>query len=165
MSQHNDRDYEQMWREFVKNQSEAESMRVALLNGPRAQLLGCLRESLAVPGERIHALRLLKTMPEEDRRAMLPELLGLATWQNQVTEIAKELVFSISRTWLQDNVLRSAEPLLRGSDYQEFWGFLDILQEIDRQKAIELARHLAKHHDREIRDAGETFLSKLVPPP
>lgn len=106
-------------------------------------------------------LRLLRVMSEEDREALMPDLLALATWQNQVTDLAEELVFSVPREWLRLNVLRCAEPLLQGSDYQEFWSLLSICSRIDLQMALELARILATHSNPDIRNAGESFVSKL----
>jgi hypothetical protein len=95
---------------------------------------------------------------------MMPELFAFATWQNQVTELAKELIFSVSREWLRDNILTFVEPLLQGTDYEEFWGALEIVDQIDRPKALALARRIATHTDPDIREAGETFLEKLGRP-
>jgi len=164
MNQKPERGCEQLWRDFVSEQDAVESLRLALLRGPRTALLDCLRDALRRPHERVHALRLLKIMPEEDRRAMMPELFAFGTWQNQITELAKELIFSVSREWLRNNTLTFIEPLLQGTDYPEFWGALEICDQIDRPKALELARRIATNPDPNIREAGETFLDKLRRP-
>jgi hypothetical protein len=161
MNQNPGSECEQLWREFVREHEAGDSSQLALLSGSRTELLGCLRDALGRPHERVLALRLLKIMPEEDRRAMMRELLAFATWQNQVTELAKELIFSVSREWLRDNILTFVEPLLQGTDYEEFWGALEIVDQIDRPKALALARRIAAHTDPDIREAGETFLERL----
>jgi hypothetical protein len=150
-----------LWRSYVQNQAEYEFLKKKLLSGSRSELLPLVRNALMLSSERLHALRLLKLMSEEDRKQLMPELLSFATWQNQFTDLAKELVFSVSREWLRENILRCAEPLLGGSEAPEFWGILEICSQIDTQMALELARQLTSHIDPDIRDAGESFIAKM----
>ena len=88
----------------------------------------------------------------------MPEFFAFGTWQNQVTELAQELIFSVSGEWLRNNILTFIEPLLQGTDYPEFWGVLEICDQIDGAKATELAHRMAVHTNPEIQQAGETFL-------
>lgn len=153
-----------LWRRYADNQTEAEAIRKELLSGNRVELLSQLTKALHLPGERLYALRLLQQMPVQDRQALMPGLLALATWQNQVTDLAREIVFSVPKDWLRANIIRCGEPLLNGPDHQEIWGMLDLTSRIDRQLALDLARRFTKHENPDIRDAGETYVAKLSAP-
>jgi hypothetical protein len=161
MNESHEKDYTNIWQSYVENQIEAESLKKTLLSSPKAEIVALLQKALNSPRERLHALRLLKIMRDEDREALMPDLLALATWQNQVTELAKELVFSVPREWLRGNFLQCAQPLLNGLDHQEMWGLLEICSQLDPQMGLDLARRFATHANPDIRDASESFISKL----
>jgi hypothetical protein len=150
-----------LWQRYVNVKAELEMLEYTFRNRPRSEVLDCLKEGLTHPGERRFALDLLRVLPEENRRALMLEIIGLAAWQNGQMQKAQELVFSVSGDWLQENLESLAEQFIAHADPVDLWGLLDICSRVDKKIALKLAQRFAASADPDIRDAGESFVETL----
>jgi hypothetical protein len=117
-----------------------------------------LREQLTGPDWRM-ALGIAARMPTQVLSELLPELVRLASWGHGAVGAVREMILSLPRGAVRDQIEGLAEPLLETGTYDEYRRFLELYRLLDRRLMLKLARRAAAHTDPDIREAGEEFLA------
>jgi hypothetical protein len=65
------------------------------------------------------------------------------------------------RDWVLDRIEGVVEPLLTGATDDEHRRFLELFEILDHELTLRFARRAAAHPDRDIREAGEEYLTAL----
>ncbi len=149
-------------RPLVKAENTSIGARMELFSKLPA-LVPLVKRGLHQPAERSAALRIAARLPARQKRALLPDLVSLASFVHGSTREARNIILSLSREWLRENIEKYAEPILQRGDYEEYASLLELYMRIDHDLALRLALRAVAHNDPDIRDVGETFLARLWP--
>ena len=84
----------------------------------------------------------------------------LASFGHGSIEAVRDLILSLPRDWVINDIEREAEPLLQKGDYDEHRRFLELYELLDADMTQRLARRAAANPDPDIREAGEDHLVK-----
>lgn len=152
-----------LWQHFVKAENTSIGARMELFSKLPA-LVPLVKRGLHQPAERSAALRIAARLPARQKRALLPDLVSLASFVHGSTREARNIILSLSREWLRENIEKYAEPILQRGDYEEYASLLELYMRIDHDLALRLALRAVAHNDPDIRDVGETFLADLNHP-
>lgn len=149
------------WESYVTRQIESEDLRLQLLSANLSELTPILRNAINDLRARLHALLIIKSLPEEGKRHLFHDVLPYAIYQNANVHLAREIVLSMSATWLRDHLAEEAQCILDAGDVQDLWGVLDLCKSVDRIMALDLARTVSKNPKAEIREVGQHYLAQL----
>ncbi|HBI44391.1 MAG TPA: hypothetical protein DDY78_16290 [Planctomycetales bacterium] len=109
------------------------------------------------------ALRFFSYLTPLEQQQLFPDLVFMASWGHGSVGFARELILSMPRDRVLNNIEREAEPLLQEGTYDEYRRFLELYEQLDPAMTQRLARRAAAHSDPDIREAGEDFLVKCEP--
>jgi len=109
------------------------------------------------------ALRFFSYLTPLEQQQLFPDLVFMASWGHGSVGFARELILSMPRDWVLNNVEREAELHLREGTYDEYRRFLELYELVDAGMTQRLARRAAAHSDPDVREAGEDFLLKYEP--
>lgn len=107
------------------------------------------------------AIELLRLMPTEEVKAFLEELLIYVTYPKRFVTEARDLIMSLPRDWLIENIERCAEPALQGGDYVEYQSLWGIYTSLDKNLVYRLGQRALAHHDHDIQEVGQEIMNKL----
>jgi len=113
------------------------------------------------------AIHLLQYLPQTEQIQLFGELVFLSSFSHGAVGTVHQVILSMPRDWVLNNIEQIAEPFLTKGTYDEFRRLLELYLELDRDLTSRLARRAAKNGDPDIREAGEEFLTKLelgIPP-
>ena len=112
------------------------------------------------------ALVLVRLLPQDVRRALLPDLLAAASVSHADMQLAQDVVLTLPRDWLAANVEAAAEPLLHGDEpWEEHRRLLELFEEIDPNLARRFAERALRHEHPDVREAGQDTLDRLAKRP
>jgi hypothetical protein len=125
-----------------------------------------LRKGLGLPrGEnRATALDLLKRMNASEQMQLFPELIRLARAAHGPVETIREIILGLPRDWVLASIEQQVNPLLNDEEYDDYWMFLELYEQLDRNLTLNLARRAVANPDPEIRELGEDQLERLREP-
>ena len=152
-----------LWQHFVNAENTSIGARMELFSKLPA-LVALVRRGLHQPSERSAALHIAAMLPTREKRAILPDLVSLASFVHGSTREARNIILSLPRKWLRDNIEEYAESILHRDNYEEYASLLELYMRIDHDLALRLALRAVAHNDPDIRDVGETFLTDLNHP-
>ena len=149
---------EQLWSEVVEADRLYLGRSGRFLRGA-SDRVGVLRTALGKPGERGAALRLLHTIPDYAlRRALLPDLVRLASLTHSDTVSARELIVDLKNESGFARELEAAVPaVLAGADDEQHRRIAELLADVDQGM---LERHLdacRRSDDPYIREIADDF--------
>lgn len=104
----------------------------------------------------------LEYLVPEELQDLLPFLLSHARSVHPYLRRVRQLILTIPKDWLTDNIEKAAEPLLTTGDDEEYRRLLELYIQIDDELAIKLAKRAQASTDPNIRDVGEEFMEELA---
>jgi hypothetical protein len=113
--------------------------------------------------DRSTALMVATSLKPDELQELIGPLMFLASFSHGSIGAVRELICSLPRTWLLNNIEREAEPYLHDGTYDEYRRFLELYELLDASMMHRLARRAAAQSDPDIREAGEDFLVKCEP--
>ena len=116
-----------------------------------------LRQALREPSERGPALRLLPYVDGHVRQALLPTLIGLAVHDHRDLFAVREAILTLDRSWLVENIERTAAGLLPEFGDMEYRRLLELYDDLDDGLTQRLALKALASGDPDIREVGEEF--------
>ncbi len=122
-----------------------------------------VREALNKPGgnNRAAALALLQEMSAEERQQLFPELVQLARAAHGPVAVVRKIVASLPREWVLAKIDAELGRILEEQQYDDYWMFIELLGELDHERAVKLAHQAAATDDPDIRELGNDMLAKL----
>ena len=125
---------ERRWRTLIECHRAFVLARMDLHQGG-ASLVDLVRRGLHEPSERATALDLFRSLSEEDRKRLFPEVLAIAAYAHGLTDEAIRALHALPREWVLANVEEVAAPLLREGTYEEYRMLLRIYAELSLEPA------------------------------
>ncbi|VXD12078.1 conserved hypothetical protein [Planktothrix serta PCC 8927] len=150
-----------LWQSVVTGELGYIQSRQAFLNSC-IDRVAMLQKGLQNPRERGTALRLLFYLTLPERQRLFNDLVALASVSHSDIELCREVILSLPKTWLLDNIENSAEDLLADGTDEEYRRLLELYINIDDHLTERLVKRALKHEDADIREAGEDFQKYLV---
>ncbi|MEO7327200.1 MAG: hypothetical protein ABI193_01390 [Minicystis sp.] len=151
----------ELWAELVKRHWAFIHARMGILRLSSAVEL--VRAGLHDGGGRVTALAMVPYLKEDERRALLPDLVAVASYGHGQTGEAIARILELPRDWVLANIEAQVEPLLAKGSYEEYRALMELY---DQLGAFALERQVAERaaasEDPDIREAGEDFLEGLA---
>jgi hypothetical protein len=144
------------FRRIVRAHDQYFALRMELHAKYRSELLSVVVQGLNEPGGALAAFELIAGLDEEEKKSLLPHLLGFCS--TGYAGKAKAAILSLPKAWLLQHLEASAEEVLAQNDYLDWVNLLSLFGEVDDQLAQRLARRAAAHPDVEIQQEGEEYL-------
>jgi hypothetical protein len=113
--------------------------------------------------DRNTALGVVKSLRDEEKKELFGALVFLASSAHGSIDFVRDLILSMPRDWVLNNIEREAEPLLQEGTYDEYRRFLELYELLDAGMTQRLARRATTHPDPDVREAGEDYLVKCEP--
>jgi hypothetical protein len=147
-----------LWRDLLKARQAYDSARKRFLDA-RDDRVSALRSALRSP-DRWLALSICAALSMEEKMAMFPEWVYLASWSHGAIEIPRNIILSLPRKWVLERIEAEVESYLVRGGPDEFRRFMELYAELDRDALVKLASRAKKHPDPEVREAGDDFLER-----
>lgn len=122
-----------------------------------------LREALH-QGERGNLLAVARSLSTEELQQLFGEWVNLARCAHSPFEPAWKIILSLPREWVLERIEQEVEPILAKEEYDDYWMFLQLFDQLDRDLTFKLARRAIAHSDPDIHELGEDYLQKLAAP-
>ncbi len=149
-----------LWAAVVESEGRFTGARAAFMTGA-ADRLAAVRAALRTASQRGTALRVLRLFTVAERQALFDELVRLVSVGHADVDLCREAILSLPRDWVLATIESHAEPLLRNGTEEEYRRLLELYLQLDRELTARLAARAARHHDPDVREAGEDFLDRL----
>lgn len=150
----------EIWRNLVERELAFIQSRQGFISDCRNRVT-LIKKGLHNPIERGTALRVIEYLEVEERQCLLDDILQLASVGHSDIEGCRKAILSLPKTWLLENIERSAKPLLKDGTDEEYRRLLELYIEIDRELTETLVRRALQHEDQDIREVGEDFQNYL----
>jgi hypothetical protein len=150
----------ELWHHLVDRELAYIQTRQEFLNNCTDRI-AFIKKALQNPAERGTALRLIEYLKIEERQILLNDLVDLASVSHSDVELGRQAILLLPKTWLIENIEKSAEPLLKDGTDEEYRRLLELYIQIDRELTERLAKRALQHKDPDIREAGEDFQNYL----
>lgn len=111
--------------------------------------------------DRLTALHLLRYINSQELLQLFDELVFLASFAHGGVKIVREIIESLPRSWVLENIETAAEPYLQNGSDDQYRRFLELYIGLDKEFARKLALRAKQSSDFDIREAGDDFLQKL----
>ena len=98
----------------------------------------------------------------EDMQRLLGSLIAFASTESGSTSLAQDLILTLPKEWLIENIEKYANPILENGDDMEYSAILTLFSFIDDGLTRKLAERALTHEDKHVRDAGEFFLNEVL---
>lgn len=154
---------EALWRNLVEAHRAFIEARMALLANSDL-VVDLVRAALDRPSERSLAIDVARCLSEDDRKKLLPDLLQLSCYAHglyahSLADEATELLMSLPREWLIENIESHAEHILRDATYEEYRMLIRIYDRLSPAIAERLAERALQSEDDDIKEAGDDYLA------
>ncbi len=150
----------ELWNRVVKTEGAFIQARMSLFSEAKA-MIELVRQALHRPTERATALGIAKLLSAQQRQALFPDLLSLASVGHGLTGASRDIILSLPRDWVLSAIDKTAEPILEQGGYEEYQRLLELYSELDRDIALRLAQQAVTHPNPEVQETGRDFLRKL----
>lgn len=153
--------WDQIVCEFVRGDQAPRALNAFFEEG--VDRVGLVREALSKPGggNRATAVALLQRMTRDEHQRLFPELVQLARAAHGPIAVVRKIIASLPREWVLARIDAEIERFLIGQQYDDYWMFLELLTELDRERALNLARRAAESADPDIRELGLESLTTI----
>ena len=158
-------EYKAAWKKLVAADGAAYVAQHELFIICGDSILEIVRAGLDVPSERTTAFRIAGLLKEEQRKALLPDLVFLACEPSYVPTIvnARRAILALPRGWVLQQMNTVMERILKSDDDWAYRRLLELCSLLDRDLTLRIAAMAAAHQDPEIREAGTDFLENPEP--
>ncbi len=108
------------------------------------------------------ALDIIQRMAIEQKKQFFDIFVEIAsdTQEYSWANFSFELILSLPKEWLLENIERHVDPMLKNGTYDEYVSFLSLYANVDRDLTIKLAHRALEHDDPEVRKLGKDYLTK-----
>lgn len=149
-----------LWAELVERHWAFIHTRMDILR--QSSVVELVRGGLSEAGGRVTALAMVPYLKEDERMALFPELVSIASYGHGQTREAVARILELPRDWVLANIEAQVEALLEKGTYEEHRALLDLY---DQLGAFDLERKAAERaaasDDPDIREAGQDILDGL----
>lgn len=147
--------------EFLQNGKLSPAFNAVFEEG--VDRVGLVREALTKPGgnNRAAAIALLHEMNTAEQQQLFPELVQLARAAHGPVAAVRKIIASLPREWVLARIDAELDRILNEQQYDDYWMFIELLAELDRERAVKLARRAAAADDPDIRELGSDMLATL----
>jgi hypothetical protein len=160
-----DEQYKAAWKKVLEADAAAYAAQYELFSICGDSIIEIVRAGLHDPSERSTAFRIAGLLKEEQRKALLPDLVSLACEPSYAPTIinARKVIMSLPKQWVLAQMDPSIERILKSDDDWESRRLLELCSLLDRDLTLKIAAIAAAHQDPEIREAGTDFLNNPEP--
>jgi hypothetical protein len=117
-----------------------------------------LIQSALRQGETASVLYVAQFMGDMEKKQLFPQWIDLVSQAHRYIAPARDIIHSLPREWVIDNIETVAEPILQNGTEEEYRRMLEMYRELDPELTRRLAQRATEHPDWEIREAGSDFL-------
>lgn len=110
--------------------------------------------------DRTLALRAVPSLNADETKALFTEWVNLARAAHSPFQIAWNVIESLPRAWVLQNVEQEVDAILTSGDETDYWMFLQFYARLDDALMRKLAQRAATHAVPEIRELGTDYLAK-----
>ena len=109
--------------------------------------------------DRSLALQVIPSLSMDEKKALLPEWVHLARAAHSPFQFAWNVIESLPREWVLQNLAREVDEILRDEVDTDYWMFLQLYARMDGALARQLAQRASASADPAIRELGEEYLA------
>src|SRR5205814_353538 len=102
--------------------------------------------------DRNTALWVARSLEVSELTQLFSELIHVARAAHGPVEAVWNLILSLPRDWVLAHIEREVEPILDEEEEDDYWMFLQLYEQLDRDLTLRLAHRAAAHSDPEIRE-------------
>jgi hypothetical protein len=159
MIQRNLLEADDLWSRLVAAETASTQARRDFF-APGVDRVALLRQALASSNgaHRAIALALLRQLQPAEQQALFPELIRAARAAHGPLEGVRSLILALPRDWVLARIHQEVEPILAEEQYDDYWMFLELFDQMDRNLTEQLARRAASSSDQDTRELGEDYL-------
>jgi hypothetical protein len=152
-----------LWREYVDAEVRYNLARARFVAASRQQRHELLTSALehGGPSERHAALQLLRARPESERIAALPALVRVASHEQGLALLVRDVIGSISRRRMVENIEQYSDPLLESGGWEEYRRLAELFITLDAGLLSRLVRRAAQSRDPDIREVADDFCDRV----
>jgi hypothetical protein len=153
--------WDQFVCDFVRGDGTSQVFNVFFKEG--IDRIGLVREALRKPGggNRAAAVALLEKMGADEQKQLFAELMQLARSAHGPLAVVRKIIASLPRDWVLERIDAEVERIFDDQQYDDYWMCLELLAELDRDRAVRLAQRATRSSDAEIRELGLETLATL----
>jgi hypothetical protein len=145
------------WLEVCRTEREYFEARMRFFRSAKDPV-GILRDALSRPAERGTALRVLAGMDERTIRALLPDLVLLASHVNRDLYAARGIIQRFERSWLRSELPRILDDILEDASDEEYRRLAELLRGMDEPDLLSrLTIRARTTDDPAIREVADDF--------
>ncbi len=153
-----------LWERLVETQAQS-SAAFRAFTAAGVHHVAPIGKGLRTPGlQRQVALDVIPYLSLDEKKELFPDLIQAARAAHGPVGAVREIILSLPGDWVLAHVEAEVDAILQSEEYDDYWMFLELYQDLDRDLARKLAHRAAAHVDAEIRELGEDWLEKLVAP-
>jgi hypothetical protein len=121
-----------------------------------------LGKALRTPGvERATALTVFPHLTASEQCELFPDLLVAARSAHGPVQVVWDRIRSLPPNWVLAHIEEAVDPILKEGQEDDYWMFLQLYEQLDRDLTIRLARRAAANADPAIRAMGDEYLEKM----
>jgi hypothetical protein len=150
-----------LWQRVVDSHHEYARAFSAFVVGS-SDKINVLRHALRGK-DRALALQVVPSLSVAEKQALFEEWVHLARAAHAPFQIAWNIIGSLPREWVLQNIEREVDALLKTDEETDYWMFLQLYARLDDGLMRKLAQRAAAHADVEIRELGQEYLAMPAP--
>ena len=153
------------WKRLVEADAAAYVAQYELFTTCGDSILEIVRAGFINPEERTTAFRIAALLKDEQREALLPDLVSLACEPTYAPTIinARRAILALPKEWVLKHMAPSIERILKSEDDWEYRRLLELCSLLNRDLTLKIATIAASHQNPDIREAGTDFLQNPQP--
>jgi hypothetical protein len=153
------------WKKLVAADAAAYIAQHELFTTCGEFILEIVRAGLLDPKERTTAFRIAGLLKDEQRKALLPDLVSLACEPSYAPTIinARKAIMALPKEWVLAHMGPSIERILKSDDDWEYRRLLELCSLLNRDLTLKIATIAASHQHPDIKEAGADFLENPEP--
>lgn len=153
------------WKKLVAADAAAYVAQYELFTTCGDSILEIVRAGFIDPRERTTAFRIAGLLKEEQRKALLPDLVSLACEPTSFPTIinARRAILALPKEWVLKHMDPSIERILKSEDDWEYRRLLELCSLLNRDLTLKIATIAASHQNPDIRESGTDFLQNPEP--
>lgn len=123
-----------------------------------------VRQALHSGGVGQHtALAVIPYLSEAEQLELFGDLVLRASAAHGPVEAVWKLILSLPREWVLAHIEQEVDAILQREQEPDYWLFLQLYDQLDRNLTVKLARRAAAHANPDIRELGKDYLDRLAP--
>lgn len=147
---------ENIWKSLIKAENDYEQARWYFFKHSYS-VLSTLRKALHIPQERGTALRLIKYINIKDHKALLNDLVELASVGHSDIQLVRDVILSLPKEWLIENIETPISKVLNNGGDEEYRRLIELCISIDNSLVEKLSKQALEHSNEDVREVGKDF--------